>query len=242
MRFVLNVFSSPTTKNKSLPDGRILVKRDLMDTCGESFADVYTHNFVTRRLRKRFGRPNQHEGECIVHVSRLTETSLAYEVTEIGSETVLARGKQRFDPEDAPIQAWALPIRDQSFVDRVLELGKHFEQDGEKQFQFEHVLELAPGVVFTVEHWHRNAVVFVDHVRFKTLNDIKLRGSTVEETDDLFCVRSPKFPCHLHDYILKDMLDQFLTALGNPVFDESFHKEIACCLWQRRVDLLPENW
>ncbi len=240
--FDLTVYSSPASHDPCSCDGRILYSHELYNRIGSSFADVYALRLLTSpKFLKLFGPPGPYE---MAHV-RLTsndDTGFLFEVLQLNSEKVVFAGNTPFDPEDEPIMQWAKLIRDQAFVDRILELGKGYEFCGEQQYQFEIVIELAPGMVFTLDYADKTPYVYVDLERFQNPDEAFFKDMRYVKYKGLMTIHSKKFPITLYDRVVEDFKNQMLAVCGTCVIDPTHHKDPAIYLWQRREDLIPENW
>jgi len=239
--FDLMVYSSPMSMNECSCDGRILYIHAMYEEIGPGYADVYTHSFLREKdFLLKFGPPGPHEMSRV----RVTgdATTLTFQVMPPSVEIVMLELNMPYAPEDAPIVHWARTIRDQAFVDRILDLGKGFVLYGDPEFRFEMVIELAPGVVFTIESGNRNPVVYVDDKRYLNLKEDKLSGLELEIANDLMIFRSSKFPVFPHDQNIEALREQILDLFKVMIVDPKHHKDPATYMWQRRSDLLPQNW
>ncbi len=241
MTFDLNVYSSPMSLNECSCDGRILYSHKLYNEIGSSYADVYSHRFLSgKEFLQKFGPPGPYE-MAQVRVS-IHGNDLQFEVLQLNSEKVFYKESAPFDPEDDLIMQWAKPIRDQAFVDCILELGKGFEHHVEKQFQFMTVIELAPGIVFTLDREDQTPHVYVDLERFQNPDKALLKDMVYEIENGLMIIYAMKFTEYLSDRIVEDLMNRMLTVFIASIIDPSHHKDPATYLWQRRIDLLPQNW
>ena len=87
-----------------------------------------------------------------------------------------------------------------------------------------------------------SAALHISPKRFMWFDRTPFADCQVEETSEMIIVRSSKFPWWPSDEDLAQLLDRVRHASGGRIIESDDHKQFVCCLWQKRDDLLPENW
>ena len=227
--------------------GRLLEDKEVSDKHGQFFRTSFAHAFMKdktflelMRNRNRGQEFGQFEYNA-VRFELCEDDQLLIQVYDRRDQLVWYETTMPFDAEDAPVVQWMKPMNDQVFVDTVLEFGKGFMRDGRRrQFRFEDVGELFPGVVFTRDGEQGDAHVFVDlgpwgeKIRPEQFpypsevlpnNVLRFEVGTVDRFDP--------------DSIIEKLVVEFGSALKLPRTNNEHWLPYP---WQQRVDLLPENW
>lgn len=220
-------------------DGWILLHNELCEKPGPTYGNMYFH----KAFFDLCGSP--HSILCApVFIKEIDGKLhfLCHYLTD--KEGKILEKTFDFEPEDSPIQSSAHPVRNEAFVEKVLQLGKGFKIRDKPTYQFEHVLELASGLVFTKER-NGKMRVYVSKTQYPNPrnNNFPIELSVQEECADadVIIYKFGEFPHHFYDKdykLLRWSIQEQFDVLAPSSYDES----LVNIVWQRREDLLPENW
>lgn len=150
-----------------------------------------------------------------------------------------------FESDETPWKIWAAPIGDESFANKIIELGKGFLLMGEHpMYRFDQVVELAPGIVVVTYPTENGCTIYLCPERYRYVGgDPAYRPDYLDDKSALVIrnLDTEHFRMLYDDQMLKllqGVSDNFEAAIPIVVSDSQF----VSIVWQRRADCNPANW